>query len=403
MKIFVNHAIFFAVGLLAYSGLLSADSSEFQLNAKCPPSFELVANNRCELRTLYQFYTSIQDRGVGGTHTALPPNREGFSPQQIDLGRYLFFDPILSGNRQVACATCHDPTQGFSDGRALSLGAHGDQADRSAPSLWNTAFLRSFFWDARASSLEQQATGPLYSKIEMDNTPDRLIASLLENEHYPVMFNQAFARRGLSIQTVYTALAAFQTSLISLNSRYDEYAHGNHKALNEQEIAGLNVFRSFVARCAECHTPPLFTNNQIAVIGTPEPNGRELDVGAEKTFGSTKLKGGFKVPSLRNIAQTAPYMHSGGFSNLRDVAEFYTKGRGHAVPEGVEMQLHWHIWEPDLQPHELDQIVAFLHTLSDEKFSPKIPSRLPSGLPLVGTQGLTVKPTLGNVGTALAK
>lgn len=380
-----------AWGLLLCSGSSYSEPAEFQLNTKCPPSFELVAPNACELRTLYQFYSSVQGRGVGGTHTALPAHRDGFSPQQIDLGRYLFFDPILSGNGKISCASCHHPKHGLSDGRALSIGAHGDSTDRSAPSLWNAAFLSSLFWDARANTLEQQAAGPLYSKIEMDNTPTQLLASLSQNQHYPTMFKQAFPERGLSIQTVYIALAAFQTSLISLNSRYDEYAHGNHQALNEQEIAGLNVFRSFVARCAECHTPPLFTNNQIAVIGTPEPNGRPLDVGAEKTFGSAKLKGGFKVPSLRNIALTAPYMHSGGLKNLRDVAEFYTKGRGHAVPEGVEMQLHWHIWEPDLQQHELDLIVAFLGTLTDEKFSPAIPTKLPSGLPLVGAQGLVRK------------
>ena len=340
----------------------------------------------CEHST--SFYTSNQNRGVGGTHTALPPHRDGFSPQQIDLGRYLFFDPILSRNGTVSCASCHDPAKGFSDGRALSVGENGQSTGRSAPSLWNSAFLSSFFWDARADSLEQQATGPLFSKTEMNNTPARLLNSLIENETYNSLFAQAFPQSpGLSLANIYRALAAFQTSLISLNSRYDQYAHGNHAALSETEIAGMNVFRSFVARCAECHTPPLFTNNQIAVIGTPEPAGRELDIGAEKTFGSAKLKGGFKVPSLRNIAETAPYMHSGAFSSLREVAEFYTKGRGHAVPEGVEMQLHWHIWDPNLADHELDLLVAYLQTLSDSSFMPKVPGRVPSGLTLPGQNG----------------
>jgi cytochrome c peroxidase len=150
--------------------------------------------------------------------------------------------------------------------------------------------------------------------------------------------------------------------------------------LTETEIAGMNVFRSFVARCAECHTPPLFTNNQIAVIGTPEPPGHPLDVGAENTFGSAKLKGGFKVPTLRNIEHTAPYMHSGVFPTMREATEFYNKGRGHAVPKDVEMLLHWHISEPDLREHEIDLIVGFLKTLSDQRFMPKVPTSLPSGL-----------------------
>ena len=165
-----------------------------------------------------------------------------------------------------------------------------------------------------------------------------------------------------------------------MNSRYDQYAHGYAKALNENEIEGLNIFRSFVARCAECHTPPLFTNQQIAVIGTPEPEGLPFDAGAEITFNDKTRRGGFKVPSLRNIEKTAPYMHSGRFKTLRETVEFYTKGRGHAVPKGEGLYLHWHIWEPNLTDTELDRLVDFLKTLTDESFKPKVPKKLPSGI-----------------------
>lgn len=362
--------------------LKGVDSAEgFELSATCPPGFELMAGNACELRTLYQFYGSTQDRGVGGTQTGLPTHRDGFSPQQIDLGRFLFFDPALSGDGTQSCASCHEPDKGFADGLALSTGAHGRKTSRSSPTLWNSAFLSSFFWDARANTLEEQAEGPLYAEVEMNNTPAQLLQTLNDNPIYQRMFGEAFdGRNDITLDQIYTALTAFQTSLISLNSRYDQYAHGNHDALTAEEIAGFNVFRSFVARCSECHTPPLFTNNQIAVIGTPEPEGVALDVGAEKTFNAKKLKGGFKVPTLRNIDLTAPYMHSGVFDNLRDATEFYTKGRGHAVPEGVEMQLHWHIWEPDLTDHELDLIVSFMKTLTDENFKPTTPTAVPSGL-----------------------
>ena len=361
-------------------------AKEFDLSSDCPLGFELMPDNGCELRTLYQFYDSTQNRGVGGTHTSLPAHRDGFSPQQIDLGRYLFFDPLLSGDGGISCASCHQPDKGFADGRDFSIGIGGRKTKRSAPSLWNSAFLTSFFWDARANSLEQQVEGPLYSSLEMGNTRDKLLSDLNNNQIYQALFKQAFGEpqsakaSAISLANIYTALSAFQTSLISLNSRYDQYAHGNHGVLSEAEIAGMNVFRSFVARCSECHTPPLFTNNQIAVIGTPEPPGQPLDVGAEKTFGSAKLKGGFKVPTLRNIAQTAPYMHSGVFATMREATEFYNKGRGHAVPKDVDMLLHWHISEPDLRDDELDLIVVFLKTLSDQRFMPKVPTSLPSGL-----------------------
>ena len=217
----------------------------------------------------------------------------------------------------------------------------------------------------------------------MGNTSGNLLRTLNDNEVYRDLFREAYPEGEfdeINLRQVYRVLTAFQTSLISLNSRYDHYAHGYHDALNQREIEGMNVFRSFVARCAECHTPPLFTNQQVAVIGTPEPEGLPLDVGAETTFNSPVLRGGFKVPTLRNIEKTAPYMHSGRFASMREAVESYNKGRGHAVPEGVDMHLHWHIWEPNLTDYEIDRIVDFLRTLTDESFKPAVPVRVPSGL-----------------------
>lgn len=377
--------------LLAFSAAASAagisqfdtPATDFRLNPRCPPSFELTKDNRCLLVSRYHLYDSLQNKGVGGTKTALPAYRDGFSPQQIDLGRYLFFDPLLSGNHRQACASCHQPAQGFSDGKALSTGTNGDIGSRSAPTLWNVGFLSKLFWDARANSLEQQALIPIMAPHEMANTPTQLLSDLQANAHYPALFRQAFASSTpIDMTQVATALAAFQSSLISLNSRYDHYAHGYHQALTEQEIKGMNVFRSFVARCAECHTPPLFTNQQIAVIGTPEPEGMAFDAGAGNSAETKKLRGGFKVPTLRNITLTAPYMHSGRFATLEEATEFYTKGRGHAVPAGEDLLLHWHIWEPKLTAEEISQIAAFLGSLTDQSLLPATPERLPSGLPL---------------------
>ena len=375
------------VALVLSTGI-GAHGAEFALREHCPPSFQKSDTGQCRLRTLYEFYDSVQGAGLGGTRTALPDHRDGFTPQQIDLGRYLFFDPVMSADGTVSCASCHRPDRGFADGLPRSVGIGGQPLNRGAPSLWNVAFLGSFFWDARADSLEAQMEGPLYADDEMGNTPERLLAALNDIPAYRALFKQAFpGREGgrVELPEVYTALAAFQTSLISLNSRYDHYAHGFHDALTPREIEGLNVFRSFVARCAECHTPPLFTNQQVAVIGAPEPEGLPLDIGAEKTFSAPRLKAGFKVPTLRNIARTAPYMHSGRFSDLRSVAAFYNGGRGHAVPEGLDLHLHWHISSPDLTDYELDRLVDFLGTLTDESLAPQVPPRLPSGLaPVTG-------------------
>jgi cytochrome c peroxidase len=331
-------------------------------------------------------YPSLEDAGVGGLKTGLPAYRDGFTPQQTDLGRYLFFDPVLSGDGTVSCASCHQPDKGFADGRGLSVGASGEAMHRSAPSLWNVAFQQRFFWDARASSLEEQMQGPLYDKHEMATDPEQLLRTLNGIPAYRALFAQAWpqdftsAEAQIRLDQIYTALTAFQVSLVSLNSRYDQYAHGYAAALTQTEKEGLNIFRSFVARCAECHTPPMFTNQQVAVIGTPDLEGMPFDPGAAGPLNEPTLRGGFKVPSLRNITTTAPYMHSGRFETLREAAAFYTGGRGHAVPEGEELKIHWHIWEPNLTDQELDRLVEFMATLTDESFKPSEPGSLPSGM-----------------------
>ena len=371
----------------AAGGMPAAGADGIVLADRCPAGFEL-RRDVCRLRTPYQQYESLQGAGVGGLKSGLPPVRDGFTPRQIDLGRYLFFDPALSADATVACATCHDPDHGFSDRHPRSRGAGGRETSRNAPSLWNVAFQRRLFWDGRARSLEEQVQGPLFGAHEMGNTPQRLLATLNALPAYRRLFAAAFADAAGGIRSghVYRALAAFESSLISLNSRYDLYAQGIADALTPRELEGLNVFRSFVARCGECHTPPLFTNQQIAVIGTPEPAGHAFDAGAGGVGGGPRLRGGFKVPSLRNVALTAPYEHSGAFTDLRDAVAFYTLGRGHAVPSGETLAIHWHIGEPGLSPREVDRLVDFLGALSDESFKPQRPAALPSGLARTGTQ-----------------
>ena len=267
--------------LLAWP-LMGWAQAPIQLADVCPAGFETTAENTCKLHTRYDQYDSLYERGVGGLQTALPAHREGFSPQQIDLGRHLFFDPLLSGDQAQSCASCHHPKLGFADGLKRSIGANGAENQRAAPSLWNMAFLTRFFWDARSGSLEEQMTGPLFSPVEMAASPELLLERLNASAEYRRLFAEAYPKQDVvTLDQLYLSLAAFQTSLISLNSPYDRYAHGSPDALNARELEGFNVYRSFVARCSECHTPPLFTNQQIAVIGVPEPDGRPFDPGAQ--------------------------------------------------------------------------------------------------------------------------
>ena len=376
-----------AGAVLAIAAFRPSVDNRITLCVTCPPGFELTSTNTCKLRSIYQLYEidSGESAGVGGLKTALPSVRDGFTPQQIDLGRYLFFDPVLSKDGTVSCASCHQPDKGFSDGLKTSVGINNSKLKRAAPSLWNVGFYKKLFWDARATTLEEQMVGPLYSADEMGNTRDQLKTTLNNIDEYRALFKEAFPERTsdeIELSEVYHAIAAFESSLISLNSRYDQYAHGYPEALSKNEIEGLNIFRSFVARCAECHTPPLFTNQQVAVIGLAEPNGLPLDPGAQQTYNDPTLRGAFKVPSLRNIDRTAPYTHAGKFSTLREMIEFYTLGRGHEVAVDEKLHIHWHIWEPDLKDHELDLLVDFLKTLTDETFSPRVPDIVPSEKPI---------------------
>ncbi len=385
LKLIISGSIIGILALVFFSGQKSTAYYPVPLlKSTCPPGFKLNANNECIAKNLYNQYAVTNKAGVGGLKSALPEIRDGFSPQEIDLGRYLFFDPALSADQTISCATCHDPTKGLGDGLATSRGKDGLRLKRAAPSLYNVGYLKKLFWDGRASTLEEQMLEPLFSMQEMGNTPENLLKTINDIENYRKLFTEAYPNRNkaapIALEEITNAITAFQSSLISLNSKYDQYAHGYDEALNKNEIEGLNVFRSFVARCAECHTPPLFTNQQFAVIGTPETDGLPLDPGAEIPFKDKSLRGAFKVPSLRNIAQTPPYMHSGRFKTLRETVQFYTDGRGHAIPEGENLLIHWHIWEPNLTDYELDRLVDFLKTLTDESFKPKVPEALPSGL-----------------------
>ncbi len=364
-------------------------TEEFELSQHCPPSFEKIRNGSCELRSLYEFYNS--PKGFGGLKTPLPEHQGGYTPGQIDLGRYLFFDPVLSGDKTLSCASCHHPDKGFSDGLSRSIGTGKKELDRSSPGLWNVGFLQSLFWDGRATTLPEQARGPLFNSHEMNNTEEQLEAELNAISLYRKLFAEAFpGTLKIGVVEVSYALAAFQSTLISLNSRYDRYAHGDESALTEQERVGHTVFRSFAARCSQCHTPPLFTNQQLAVTAAPDSVGLDFDIGAEKISGDPLLRGAFKVPGLRNVDLTAPYMHSGALKDLQSVISFYNDERGHAVTD-QDLHLHWHLVNPRLRKDEELALIAFLHTLHDETNKPEIPSAVPSGLPMDVTPVHTAK------------
>lgn len=364
------------IWLLLLSLAAPAMADDLTLADTCPPSFQLLEDGTCELVTLYQFYDSPPQHG--GLRARITPPTRRYTPQQIDLGRYLFFDPILSGNGDLSCASCHDPAQGLSDGRKRGIGAA--ELDRSTPTLWNVGFAHTLMWDGRSETLESQALLPLFNPDEMASTAQGIETALNATPAYVALFQTAF-NAPPNITDTATALAAFQSSLISLNSRYDRYAHGDAGALTPHEIRGLNAFRGFVARCSQCHIPPLFTDFELAVVGAPADDRGFADPGAGALTDDPARLGAFKTPTLRNITRTGPYFHAGQFSTLGEVIGFYNNTAGHAAPKDQKLQIHWHVHMtngPKLSAETVEDIAAFLTALEDESLMPQRPTALPS-------------------------
>lgn len=304
--------------------------------------------------------------------------------RQAALGRLLFYDPILSANDDRSCATCHHPDLGFSDGRKLAEGAHGEALRRNAPSLWNVAYATSLFWDGRARSLEEQMLIPLTAENEMGATVDDLLAQLQAIPDYVRRFEAAFPD-GLTLNNVTAAIAAFERTLISRDAPFDRFAAGDFNALTPAQRRGFDVFRSAQTRCFECHAWPTFTNNQFAVLGVPDTDPANPDLGQVETRNAPDATRAFRTPGLRNVALSAPYMHNGAFATLDEVIDFYEQGGGPAF--GVEVTPDEFIRGFTLTDQQRADLVAFLHALTDEPADLlAIPDSVPSGLPVVQRQ-----------------
>lgn len=340
--------------------------------------------------------------GSGGMRRTFPAmNQRANNPmttEKSELGRLLYFDPILSGDNTQSCATCHHPDLGFSDARFTSMGIGGqgtgpDRAGgkvlrRNAPTIWNAAFSFKLFWDGRAADLEDQARSPITAADEMNQKPEELIEELKKIPDYVAMFDKAFAGSngsGVTFDNVTNAVAAFERTIISNNSPFDRYAAGDSTALTGEQRRGLTLFRSLKTRCFECHGFPTFANPDFKVIGVPPMLGQYAqpdDLGRAEIEGGEPYKHAFKVPTLRNIALTAPYMHNGRFLTLEDVVNFYSTAGGHG--NGMELpNIDDKIRRFSLSSQERNDLIAFLHALTDESQMPEFPDKVPSGLPVV--------------------
>lgn len=347
--------------------------------------------------------------------TAKAPAANPSTPGKVALGRLLFWDPVLSGPKDVACATCHHPDFGYAENRDLSIGVTGSGlghrrrfaagssipfVKRNSQTILNVAFSGSdergnydpaaapMFWDVRAKGLEAQALEPLKALEEMrgrtfaeDKAVDAVVARLNEIPQYRRLFAEAFGqRRPITAANLGNALAAFQRSIVANNAPFDRYMRGERTALNASQLEGMRRFERI--GCVNCHNGPMFSDYKLHVLGVPDnPALPATDPGAENRYA-------FRTASLRNLRFTAPYMHSGVFNTLEDVLEFYDD-----VDDRRGRDRNAHVTRDMLDPllrrlrgvdDDDGELLAFLDALSDGNFDKTIPKSVPSGLPAGG-------------------
>jgi cytochrome c peroxidase len=273
----------------------------------------------------------------------------------VRLGRRLFFDPILSADNTVACASCHQPEHGFASAEARPRGVHGQLGRRRAPSLLNRAFGRAFFWDGRAATLEEQALRPIEDPTEMGSTVAAALDRLRARKDYRGSFEREFAD-GLTAANLGRALASFERVLLRGDSRIDRFRRqGEHAGLTPAERHGLWLYES-KGRCWRCHSGANFTDEAFHNTGVSW--GREPgDLGRHDVTRQGADRGKFKTPSLRGVALTAPYMHDGSLKSLDEVVEYYNRG-GNANPH-----LDPAVAPLGLSKDEVRDLVAFLKAL----------------------------------------
>jgi len=283
---------------------------------------------------------------------------------KTELGRMLFFDPILSGDRTISCASCHKPAYAFADTVVLSLGVSGRKGSRNTPSAMNLALQDIFFWDGRAGSLEEQALAPIENPKEMNLSLDKALRRLQRDKNYRDYFKKVF-NSNPTRKSLGEAIAAFERSLETSNSPFDNWKFsGNDAAVPDPVKRGFTIF-STKGKCTKCHFGSDFTQREFKNIGLFD--GHMLnDSGRASLPGYEKELGKFKVPGLRNVAVTAPYMHNGMFRTLREVIDFYNDP-DKVVPHAINRDTA--LAQPlGLTEEEKADLEAFLRSLTDRQF-----------------------------------
>lgn len=296
------------------------------------------------------------------------PEGNPITESKVELGRKLYFDPRLSKTNTTSCATCHDPSKGYSDGRRFLKGDDGVVGPRTTPTVINLAWSELFFWDGRGSSLEEQAKGPITAEHEMGEELETLPKELEEAGYLPA-FKKAYGPdASITPDNILKAIGTFERTLVSHNAPFDQYMRGKKDAMSRSQVRGMKLFQD-KANCAECHSGPHFTDFGFHNIGVDT-----TDLGRYEHLPIPAMKYAFKTPSLRDVEYRAPYLHNGSEETLRGVVEFYNRGGNPEAQETSNLDN-----EPlQLTEREISDLVAFMKALSGEGAHAISPPDLPN-------------------------
>jgi cytochrome c peroxidase len=309
-------------------------------------------------------------RDIGSLDSMPYPADNKPSPEKKDLGKILFFDPRLSVSGQIACASCHEPQLGWGDGKRVANGHDRKMGARNSMSLLNVGYYEKYFWDGRANSLEDQAKFPVKDHIEMNLEIKAMEKKIKSFKGYEPLFEKAFGNKEINLEKIFKAIATFERSIVSPPSRFDNFIKGKSEALKDDEVLGLHLFRT-KAGCINCHNTPFFSDNKFHNDGQTLFASESEDLGRYNFTSKIEDVGKFKTPSLRETANTGPWMHHGNFPSLKDVVFFYDKGnpspiqkkykgdRDSLLPKTDIMLKKLNLTKP-----EVEAIVAFLQSIT---------------------------------------
>jgi cytochrome c peroxidase len=311
------------------------------------------------LLSLACYFSSSEIIGLRPSHFPKPNYSFDSSAESIQLGRALFYDPLLSLDGTISCASCHSPYNAFAHtDHAVSHGIGDSIGTRNAPALFNLAWQKELMWDGAINHIETQALAPISHPGEMGESLPNVLSKLQKSSLYPTLFRDAYGDTSITSQQMLKALSAFQLSLVSANAKYDRVVHKTD-SFTTQEKAGYQLFKT---KCNSCHTEPLFTNH------TFKNNGLRIDpeikdVGRYAVTLQDVDSFLFKVPSLRNLSYTYPYMHDGRFQKINEVLNHYTNGINNTIHLSKELEQG-----VKLSPTEKVDLIAFILTLNDQEF-----------------------------------